>query len=654
VLNLLSNTGGFFNQVIAETYQKGISRLTEIYMQKKQYISLQKISTPFDTFSLTEDEIYKSMVEALKEYFRSDYVSTWIRKSPETNEFILSETATLPGFYRLYQQCDFTEAKINTEYKEEQSKASLVELVETGELTREKSRIFLLCNDNDFKNYIILKIIIDDKYQAFINVFSKRKVYEEEVTGYSKSLLHEVSKKVALASWNWRLSNAIDVVARSLIERDKENPLDKIVERAYWLSPSADSVVLFPYYKGQTILIKDAIVGGKNLPQEDKDEPDKPAKFANYIINHESYYITSENQYIEVAKKAAKDRPADDTFWRKRKLKSMAAIRLEYNGEPVGVMFFNYTDQKNFSEDNTRQFIEAFTNFAKIALTNEDYIRRIKEEWEKLNRENRLLSDQQTVLREEKEKLSKEKDNIQFEYDRVYQKMEEMIPRATKASYYMIMQGINHDIRTFLLKLETSLSALSEDNSLTSHHKNKINKRISEVKYNVILINNLLEIFKLRKDVKEEVFDVDAVINNIILFFENKDDLININYYPENKELMMYGSKEEFSMVIYNVLNNAFHAIVSKGEEVRGKITVKSKLESSKVNISIVDDGIGMDKEIKKKIFDFGYTTKGKEGLGIGLYFVKEVVESTFGGEIKVDSDKGKGTKFQIIMQHKR
>lgn len=629
VVNLLSNTKGYFNRVIAETYQKGISRLTEIYIQKKQYVSLQKISTPFDTFSLTEEDIYKNMVEALSEYFGSDYVSTWIRKSPETNEFILSETATLPGFYRLYKQCDFTEAGINTEYKEEQSKASLVELVETMGLAHQNSRMSSFSNDNDFKNYIILKIIIDDKYQAFINVFSKRKVYEEEVTGYSKSLLHEVSKKVALASWNWRLSSSIDVVARSLIERDTENPLERIVERAYWLSPSADSVVLFPYYKGYTILMKDAIIGGRNLPWKDQNEPDKPAKFANYIINHESYYITSENQYIEVAKKAAKDRPADDTFWHKRGLKSMAAIRIEYKGEPVGVMFFNYTDQKNFSEDNTRQFIEAFVNFAKIALTSEYYIQRIQEE---------------------RDKLQKDKKNIQFEYEKVYQKMEEMIPRATKASYYMIMQGINHDLRNLLIHIGSNLRKLENDNKLIQY-KDRLGKNISDIKYNIGQIMNLLNLFGYQKDNKEISFNVSDIVNMVVLFFKERDEQIHINYYTERNNITLIGSKEEFSMVIYNLINNAFQAIQLKGNNAEGEITIRASIDDYKrINIWIIDDGGGIDNDIKEKIFEFGFTTKNKDGLGVGLYFVMEVITNSFNGTVEVNSQKGKGTTFHLII----
>jgi signal transduction histidine kinase/ligand-binding sensor domain-containing protein len=646
VVNLMSKKRDFFNQALAQVYQRGVNRLGEIYMQKKQYISLQKISTPFDTFSMSEELLYKNMVEALKEYFRSDYISVWVRTSPEKKEFFLSETATLPDFYKLYEKIGFLKADINREYNEETNTA-LVELVQPGQNKKKDSRILPFCQEYDLKNYIVLKIIIDDKYQAFINVFSKREVYEEEITGYSRILLNEVSKKVALASWNLRLSNSIDTVARSLIKRETQDPLEKIVEQAYWLSPSADSVVLFPYQKGKTIVMQDAIVGGRDLP---KENPDKPAKFANFIVNNKSYFITNENDYIALAELAAKDRPAHDNFWSKRNLKSMAAIRLDYEDDPVGVMFFNYTEQKNFSEDNTRQFIEAFANFAKIALTNEDYIRRIQAEREKLNEEYEMLSKKQQELRKERDEQQKEKENIQFEYEKVFQKMEEMIPRATKASYYMIMQGINHDIRNFLVQMGSMLRKLENDNSIAKY-RDKFSKSIKDINDNVENIENLLDLFGYKKDTKDVLFNVNEVIDKVVSFYKRKDELIQIEYYTGSSELNLFGSKEEFSMVMYNILNNAFQAIQLKGEDEKGEIVIRANIDKEKhIHVWIKDDGVGIDKDLKEKIFEFGFTTKEKDGLGIGLYFVKEVIYNTFRGEVNVDSYKGKGTTFHITI----
>lgn len=646
VVNFTSKKRDFFNQALAEVYQRGVNRLGEIYMQKKQYISLQKISTPFDTFSLSEELLYKNMVEALKEYFRSDYISVWVRTSPKKKKFFLSEIATLPDFYKVYEKIGFLIADINREYNEETNTA-LVKLVHPGQNKKKDSRILPFCIKNELKNYIVLKIIIDGKYQAFINIFSKREVYEEEVTGYSKILLNEVSKKVALASWNLRLSNSIDTVARSLIKRETQDPLEKIVEQAYWLSPSADSVVLFPYQKGKTIVMQDAIVGGRDLP---KENPDKPAKFANFIVNHKSYFITNESDYIALAELAAKDRPAHDNFWSKRNLKSMAAIRLDYEDDTVGVMFFNYTEQKNFSEDNTRQFIEAFANFAKIALTNEDYIRRIQAEREKLNEEYEMLSKKQQELRKERDEQQKEKENIQFEYEKVFQKMEEMIPRATKASYYMIMQGINHDIRNFLVQMGSMLRKLENDNSIAKY-RDKFSKSIKDINDNVENIENLLDLFGYKKDTKDVLFNVNEVIDKVVSFYKRKDELIQIEYYTGSSELNLFGSKEEFSMVMYNILNNAFQAIQLKGEDEKGEIVIRANIDKEKhIHVWIKDDGVGIDKDLKEKIFEFGFTTKEKDGLGIGLYFVKEVIYNTFRGEVNVDSYKGKGTTFHITI----
>jgi|GEM_PF-5673897 len=169
----------------------------------------------------------------------------------------------------------------------------------------------------------------------------------------------------------------------------------------------------------------------------------------------------------------------------------MAVIRLEYNESPVGVMFFNYAEAKKFSDGSTRQLIEAFTNFVTVALINEGYIARIQEEREKINNENELLISNQAILKAETQKLNAEKEKIQFAYEKVYQKMEEMIPRATKASYYAIMQGVSHDIRNLLLGLNATLYSIQEEGSPPSVLK----KRTDEINASVKYINNLLNLF---------------------------------------------------------------------------------------------------------------------------------------------------------------
>lgn len=100
---------------------------------------------------------------------------------------------------------------------------------------------------------------------------------------------------------------------------------------------------------------------------------------------------------------------------------------------------------------------------------------------------------------------------------------------------------------------------------------------------------------------------------------------------------------DQMLQVFVNILINALDAIGGKGD-----ITVKSFHSDNTIFIEIADNGCGMDKETVKKIFDPFFTTKdvGK-GTGLGLSVSYSIVKK-FNGEILVESELSKGSKFII------
>lgn len=92
-----------------------------------------------------------------------------------------------------------------------------------------------------------------------------------------------------------------------------------------------------------------------------------------------------------------------------------------------------------------------------------------------------------------------------------------------------------------------------------------------------------------------------------------------------------------------NLLVNAVQAI-----EVKGNIHVKTWAEEGNIFISIGDTGSGIVPEALIKIFDPFYTTKGVgKGTGLGLSISYDIIKK-HGGEIKVESEVGKGTIFTM------
>lgn len=118
-----------------------------------------------------------------------------------------------------------------------------------------------------------------------------------------------------------------------------------------------------------------------------------------------------------------------------------------------------------------------------------------------------------------------------------------------------------------------------------------------------------------------------------------------IKTYDEFVPLIV-GNPNQVSQVFMNVISNAFQAIHLPTGQVN--IEVRYLKKEQVVSIKIGDTGTGIRQEDMDKIFDPFYTTKDVgQGTGLGLSISYGIVKS-HGGEIKVQSEVGKGTIFEI------
>ncbi len=81
-------------------------------------------------------------------------------------------------------------------------------------------------------------------------------------------------------------------------------------------------------------------------------------------------------------------------------------------------------------------------------------------------------------------------------------------------------------------------------------------------------------------------------------------------------------------------------------------MVIKTRKEEDGVRFDIVDNGMGMTKEVQKKIFERFFTTKGSKGSGFGLLVTRKIIEE-HGGRISFESEAGKGTTFRIHLPYR-
>ena len=107
--------------------------------------------------------------------------------------------------------------------------------------------------------------------------------------------------------------------------------------------------------------------------------------------------------------------------------------------------------------------------------------------------------------------------------------------------------------------------------------------------------------------------------------------------------------------VFLNLINNAFYACSEKAREFpdgyQPEVIVRTQEINYGIEIRIKDNGNGIPEEIQDKIFQPFFSTKPTgEGTGLGLSMSYDIITKGHGGEIKVETEEGKGSVFSIYL----
>ncbi len=122
-------------------------------------------------------------------------------------------------------------------------------------------------------------------------------------------------------------------------------------------------------------------------------------------------------------------------------------------------------------------------------------------------------------------------------------------------------------------------------------------------------------------------------------------DSVFINY-PEGTTI------HDLVIICGNLLDNSIDALVDTNEATK-QILFSIKEGEEFLTIKISDNGEGIPEKIKNKIFNRGFSTKGNEGRGIGLFLIKAIIDRVE-GKIDIKSEREQGTDFTLQIPMKR
>jgi len=169
------------------------------------------------------------------------------------------------------------------------------------------------------------------------------------------------------------------------------------------------------------------------------------------------------------------------------------------------------------------------------------------------------------------------------------------------------------------------------------------------------LIKDLLDVTSIKEGqlkLRKVKFDINQLVVNVAEQIQRTTN-IHVLTTSLKADREVWADKDRIEQVVANLLSNAV-----KYSPNGGKINITTKTEGDIVKVSVKDFGIGIDKQMKDKVFDrFARVTEPSTrtfpGLGLGLYIAREIIERHH-GTIGVNSNKGKGSLFFFTLSGKK
>lgn len=252
--------------------------------------------------------------------------------------------------------------------------------------------------------------------------------------------------------------------------------------------------------------------------------------------------------------------------------------------------------------------------------------------------------------------------------DKIKNSQDLLIERERLASLGQMVGGIAHNLKTPIMSIAGADEALTNlvhelelsigNPIVTNEDFHDIAKDMQEwinkIKTHTSYMSDVITAVKgqavTMSDMQVYSFSVNDLFKqvDILMKHELKSSLIHLritNNVPDERKIK--GNINSLVQVLNNIISNSIQAYNGSPDK---NIDLIAQMSDNKLELTVRDYGPGLPDIVKEKLFKKMITTKGKSGTGLGLFMSYSNIKAHFHGDMKFETEKGKGTSFIITI----
>jgi signal transduction histidine kinase len=323
--------------------------------------------------------------------------------------------------------------------------------------------------------------------------------------------------------------------------------------------------------------------------------------------------------------------------------------------KPLGILNLPYVDDDSFYENEIQEFLIRLSQvyffmliiaFA-LAYFLASYITQsLKTISDKINETSLNQKNEKIVI----EANSREINSLIKAYNAMVDKLEEsatMLAQSEREQAWREMaKQVAHEIKNPLTPMRLTVQSFERKfNPEDPDLKQKLNDYTKTLIQQIDTMTSVASAFSNFASMPAQQNET----LNVVEVVEFSLDIFNeeyITFESKEEEIITIMDRTQLIRIITNLVKNAIQAIPE--EQTEKSILVAVKREENNVNITVKDNGIGIELEYIEHIFEPKFTTK-TSGMGLGLGIIKNIIEN-YKGTITFETEFGKGTTFTVSL----